>query len=68
MPVFSLKRMVTLHYLKRSEANILSAVRRYNPVLFDFLLKRSLAFNGRRLPANVFHSRRLFEPTAARSA
>jgi mannonate dehydratase len=68
MPVFSLKRMVTLHYLKRSEANILSAVRRYNPVLFDFLLKRSLAFNGRRLPANVFHSRRLFEPTAVRLA
>ena len=61
MPIFSLKRLVTLGYLKPDETRILSNVRRYNPLLFDFLLKRLLAFNGSRLPARVFHSRRLFE-------
>lgn len=65
MPLFSLERMVTLRYLRQEEAKILSAVRRYNSLLFDFLVKRSLVFNGQRLPVRVFHSRRLFEPAAS---
>ena len=60
MPLFSLRRFVEGGYLKETEAAVLSEIRRYNPLLFDFALKRSLAKDGRRLAPVVFESRRLF--------
>lgn len=68
MPLFSPKRLVALRYISRADAKILSALRRYNPVLFDFVLKRSLNFNRNRLPAAVFQSRRLFDATGQRAS
>ena len=60
MPLFSLRRFVEQGYLNETEARVLSAIRRYNPLLFDFILKRSLAKEGRRFAPTVFESRRLF--------
>lgn len=63
MPIFSLKNMTERGYLRASEAAVLSEIRRYNALLFDFVLKRSIARNGRRLGGAIFETRRLFERT-----
>lgn len=60
MPLFSMTLMVDRGYLTASEAAVLSEVRQYNPLLFDFALKRHLKVGGRRLDPVVFHSRRVF--------
>ena len=65
MPLFSLARMVDGNYLSTAEAKVLSEVRRYNPLLFDFALKRLLRDGGRRLAPTVFASRRVFGVRAA---
>ena len=68
MPLFSLKRLAELRYISHGEAQTLSAVRRYNSLIFDFVLKRTLNFNRKRLPAAVFHSRRVFATAAQRAS
>lgn len=60
MPLFSLRRFVTLGWLDANTASTLSAIRRYNPLLFDFVLKRSLKIAGQRLQTTVFSTRRHF--------
>jgi uncharacterized protein len=62
VPLFSLRRFVKQHYLTDAQAQVLSEIRRYNPLLFDFVLKRSLVSGGQRFAPVVFESRRLFEP------
>jgi uncharacterized protein len=62
IPLISPRRFVKQHFLTESQAEVLSEIRRYNPVLFDFVLKRSLVSDGQRFTAVVFESRRVFEP------
>jgi mannonate dehydratase len=62
MPLFSTRRFVEQNYLKSAHAAVLSEIRRYNPLLFDFVLKRSLVKDGRRFAPIVFESRRMFDP------
>lgn len=40
---------------------MLSAIRRYNPLLFDFVLKRTLKLKGQRFAPALFETRRFFE-------
>jgi predicted TIM-barrel fold metal-dependent hydrolase len=49
-------RLVKLGYINRSEANSLKEIYDYNPLLFDFVLKRTLRLPGssKRFPASVF--------------
>lgn len=61
MPIFSLKRMATGGYIRASEAPVLSEIRRHNALLFDFVLKRTIARNGKRLAPTVFETRRTFD-------
>lgn len=61
MPLFSLRRFVEQRYLTDVQARLLSEIRRYNALLFDFVLKRSLVSGGQRFMPVVFESRRLFE-------
>ena len=65
MPLFSMRRLVDAGYILPSEAKTLSAIRRYNPLLFDFVLKRHLKAGGRRFGAGIFESRRVFAPVRA---
>ena len=58
--LFSPRRFVEQGYLNENEAKVLSEIRRYNPLLFDFVLKRSLVKNGGRFAPAVFESRRIF--------
>ncbi len=58
MPLFSLRHLVGAGLIDAADAPVLSAVREYNPMLFDFLLKRRLRWHGHRLSPAVFESRR----------
>jgi mannonate dehydratase len=45
---------------------VLVEIRRYNPLLFDFVLKRRLTAGGRRFAPSVFETRGFFTGTGAR--
>ncbi len=60
MLLFSIQAMVDQGYIKKSEAKVLADIRRYNPLLFDFVCKRSIRYQGKRLPPKVFATRRHF--------
>lgn len=67
MPIVSVDRFVERGWVRSAAAPVLKAVREHNPLLFDFVLKRTLRVNGRRLPAQVFETRQFFEPRETRS-
>ena len=50
--------------LKITEGEFLKEIRLYNPILFDFALKRLIAFEGRAFPKNVFETRAFFDLTS----
>lgn len=60
VPLFSLSRFVDRGYLSSSKATVLSKIREYNPLMFDFVLKRSLSLDGIGLPTSVFQTRARF--------
>jgi predicted TIM-barrel fold metal-dependent hydrolase len=61
MPIFSVDHVVALGLLAQSAAPVLTEIRAHNPLLFDFVLKRSLRLNGKAFAARVFETRRFFE-------
>ncbi len=61
MPIFSVDFLVSLGLLDAAAAPVLSEIRAHNPLLFDFVLKRSLRLNGKALARSVFETRRFFE-------
>jgi mannonate dehydratase len=61
MPLFSLHKLAALGYLDDADIPLLNAVRRYNPLLFDFAVKRRLHWQGKALADSIFESRRVFE-------
>jgi uncharacterized protein len=65
VPIVSLRRFVQQRFLTEAEAQVLSDIRRYNTLLFDFVLKRNLVSDGQRFMPVVFESRRLFEPRSS---
>jgi mannonate dehydratase len=60
MPLYSVDYMVSLGYIPPSAAAPLTGIRRHNPLLFDFVLKRHLQSGGRRFAASVFETRDFF--------
>ncbi len=60
MPLYSLGRYVDAGALSEEAARVLTEIRPYNPLLFDFVLKRSLSFDGARLADEVFETSRVF--------
>jgi mannonate dehydratase len=60
MPLFSADTMVSLGLLPESAAAVLKEIRAYNPLLFDFVLKRTLRSNGKALSRTVFETRSFF--------
>jgi len=61
MPIFSVEYIVSLGLLEAAVAPVIAEIRAHNPLLFDFVLKRSLRANGRAFAASVFQTRRFFE-------
>ena len=60
MPLFSVDYLVSLGLLAPPVAAVLSAIRQYNPLLFDFALKRHLTRGSQRLAPGVFHTSDFF--------
>jgi mannonate dehydratase len=60
MPIFSVDYLVSLGMLQEGMAPILKEIRLHNPLLFDFVLKRHLQWNNKKLSAGVFETRAFF--------
>ena len=60
LPLVSLKQLVGKNLIDANAAGFLKEIRLYNPILFDFALKRLLRFEGNSFPANVFETKRFF--------
>jgi uncharacterized protein len=56
MPLFSVDLFVERGWLAKSEGTLLKQIREYNPLLFDFVLKRATRVNGKRLADSVFET------------
>jgi uncharacterized protein len=61
LPIISLKQLVSKNLLDASHVDFLKTIRLYNPIMFDFTLKRLMVFEGHSFPNNVFETRRFFE-------
>jgi predicted TIM-barrel fold metal-dependent hydrolase len=61
MPIFSVDYLVQSGLLATETAPVLKEIRTHNPLLFDFVLKRTLRANGKAFPARVFETRGFFE-------
>jgi uncharacterized protein len=59
-PIYSARLMAKRGLLDPAAVPAIQAVRRYNPLLFDFLLKRLMRKDGRQFPASVFETARFF--------
>ena len=64
MPLYSLDYFAERGFIERTTAPVLSEIRRYNPLLFDFVLKRHLVVAGKHFAASVFETRPFFSRTA----
>lgn len=60
MPLISIRQVIELGLLDRAAASTLMEIRAHNALLFDFVLKRLLRADGRRLPPAVFQTRDFF--------
>jgi len=60
LPLFSLKQLQRSGFILGRESEILSGIRNYNPLLFDFVLKRTLRSGGKRLGPAPFQSANFF--------
>ena len=56
MPLFSLPALVKAGLLPEAEMAPLQQLREHNPLLFDFVLKRRLRWQGQALPAAIFEA------------
>jgi mannonate dehydratase len=61
MPIFSVDYLASLGLIEQSAAPVLREIRAHNPLLFDFVAKRSLRARGKALAASVFETRRFFD-------
>jgi uncharacterized protein len=61
MPLFSVDNMVERAWLKKDGASVIKQIREYNPILFDFVLKRTIRINGKRLANRIFESATTFQ-------
>ncbi len=56
MPLFSPQRLAQAGLLDEGDVETLETIRVHNPLLFDFVLKRRLRWQGAVLPASVFEA------------
>jgi hypothetical protein len=60
LPLFSLKQLIRRGYITKPEADVLSAIRHHNPLLFDFALKRTLRIDQKAFSSAPFQTREFF--------
>jgi len=59
-PLFPLKQIERLGLIDNNQTEVLRQVRHYNPVWFDFLLKRMIRWKGQSFDNSVFETKRHF--------
>ena len=60
IPAVSINRLVEHKFIPKGIGKVLSEIREYDPLLFDFVLKRHLAAGNHRFPASVFGTAAFF--------
>jgi uncharacterized protein len=60
MPLYSMSGLTQLGLIEPRLAPVLTAIREYNPLLFDFVLKRHLRSGGKSFSRVVFETRPFF--------
>ena len=60
MPLFSMSQLARLGLIEPGAVPVLAQIREYNPLLFDFVLKRHLRSRGQSFPVTVFETRDFF--------
>ncbi|MCE2917267.1 MAG: amidohydrolase [Rubrivivax sp.] len=68
MPLFSLRKLQGAGLLDPAAIPTLNAIRRHNPLMFDFVLKRNLRLGSQSLPTSVFEAQALGPARSARSS
>ena len=68
MPLFSLPALVNAGLLAEADVPVLHQLREHNALLFDFVLKRRLRWQGAALPAAVFEAAALAPRVASHAA
>jgi len=67
IPLISPAILASSDLLEEDAVPFLENLRSYNPLLFDFALKRLLRYGEHQFPASVFETRRFFDQTHIRS-
>lgn len=60
LPLFTTAKLARAGLLDKAAVPVLDEIQRYNPLLFDFVLKRHLRSGNQKLPVNIFHTRDFF--------
>jgi mannonate dehydratase len=60
MPLFSVDGLVRNGWLKAADAAVIKSLRDYNPLMFDFVLKRSLRIGNAKLSDRIFETKSFF--------
>ena len=61
LPLFTTGKLARAGLLDKAAVPVLDEIQLYNPLLFDFVLKRQLRSGTQKLPASVFHTRDFFK-------
>lgn len=64
LPLVSTKQLFRAGLLQASHLLFLQTLRDYNPLMFDFAVKRLIQLNGASFSRTVFETRSFFDPTA----
>ena len=67
-PLFSRAQLQRLGLIDAETASVVFEIQKYNPLLFDLILKRNLSWEGHRFPPAVFETAGFFSAPARASA
>jgi len=67
LPLFSTSKLAKAGLLDSDVASVLDEIQQYNPLLFDFVLKRQLRSGQLKLADSIFHTRDFFRDFSLRS-
>lgn len=62
LPLFSRRQLLRLGLIDPESASVVFEIQKYNPLLFDLVLKRNLSWQGHRFPCQVFETADFFGP------
>ena len=67
IPEVSINRLVEYKFIPNKVGKVLREIREYDPLLFDFVLKRQISASDQRFPASVFETATFFGTPAITS-